>query len=233
MDDIYDELKMNQILESEKIFTLKRNIFEDNEDNDDKSPNKINQRSKINYSEESDIDKKDNILKINHILKEKNIYESKNVLLNDGNIPLSNNKEDSPSMKLYLYRKNSSNNKSKDILNYNQLKMDLMQNLEVKNKNQKNRKKNLSSIKSGKNDKLTSLYKEHIYFYKKKNVFLFLFIFGILCSLLNLFLSIALTLYGNVEILSIFIVLNLLLIFFYAIGIYFFEKFKTYFKNNF
>ena len=228
MDDIYDELKMNQILESEKIFTLKRNIFEDNEDNDDKSPNKINQRSKINYSEESDIDKKDNILKINHILKEKNIYESKNVLLNDGNIPLSNNKEDSPSMKLYLYRKNSSNNKSKDILNYNQLKMDLIQNLEVKNKNQKNRKKNLSSIKSGKNDKLTSLYKEHIYFYKKKNVFLFLFIFGILCSLLNLFLSIALTLYGNVEILSIFIVLNLLLIFFYAIGIYFFEKFKTY-----
>ena len=141
---------------------------------------------------------------------------------------MSYNKEDYPSMKLYLYRKNSSNNKSKDILNYNQLKMDLIQNLEVKNKNQKNRKKNLSSIKSGKNDKLTSLYKEHIYFYKKKNVFLFLFIFGILCSLLNLFLSIALTLYGNVEILSIFIVLNLLLIFFYAIGIYFFEKFKIY-----
>jgi hypothetical protein len=107
--------------------------------------------------------------------------------------------------------------------------MDLMQNLEIKNKNQKIIKKIiLSSIESGKNDKITSLYKEHIYFYKKKNVFIFLFIFGILSSILNLFLSIALSLYGNIEILSIFIVLNLILIFFYAIGIYFFEKFKIY-----
>jgi len=166
MDEQYDEMKMNQILESEKIFSLKRNIYEDIED---KSPNKIihrSQRSEINYSDDSEISKRDNILKINQILKEKNIYQSNNEFLNDRNNPLSNNKEDSGSKK--FFRKNTANNKSKDALNYNQLKMDLIQNLENKNKNHKNIKKNLPSIKSRKNDKLISLYKEHIYFYKKK-----------------------------------------------------------------
>ena len=226
MDEQYDEMKMNQILESEKIFSLKRNIYEDNED---KSPNKIihrSQRSEINYSDDSEISKRDNILKINQILKEKNIYQSNNEFLNDRNNPLSNNKEDSGSKK--FFRKNTANNKSKDALNYNQLKMDLIQNLENKNKNHKNIKKNLPSIKSRKNDKLISLYKEHIYFYKKKNVFIILFTLGILFSIINLFLTISLTLYGNIELLSIFIILNLFLIFFYAIGIYFFEKFKIY-----
>ena len=64
MDDKYDEIKMNQILESEKIFALKRNIYEENED---KSPNKIiqrSQRSEINLTEDSQINKQDNILKI-------------------------------------------------------------------------------------------------------------------------------------------------------------------------
>ena len=227
MDDKYDEIKMNQILESEKIFTLKRNIYEDNED---KSPNKIiqrSQRSEINLTDDSQINKRDNILKINQLLKEKNIYQSNNEFLNEKNNPLYNNKEVSPSLK--FYRKNSTYNKSKDALNYNQLKMDLIRDLQTKTKNQRNTKKNLSNIKTEKNDKLIiSLYKEHVYFYKKKSVFLILFIIGILFSILNLFLSIALTLYGNIELLSIFIVLNLFLIFFYAIGIYFFEKFKIY-----
>ena len=229
MDDKYDEIKMNQILESEKIFALKRNIYEENED---KSPNKIiqrSQRSEINLTEDSQINKQDNILKINQLLKPKNIYQSNNELLNDKNSQLYNNKEESPSLK--LCRKNSGYNKSKDALNYNQLQMDLIRDLQTKtkSKNQKNTKKNFSSIKSEKNDKLIiSLYKEHVYFYKKKCVFIILFIIGILFSILNLFLSIALTLYGNIELLSIFIVLNLFLIFFYAIGIYFFEKFKVY-----
>ena len=233
MDDKYDEIKLNQILESEKIFTLKRNIYEDNED---KSPNKIiqgSQRSEINLTEDSQINKRDDVLKINQLLKPKNIYQSNNELLNDKINPSYNIKEDSPSIK--FYRKNSAYNKSKDALNYNQLKMDLINNLQIKNKypknqkNTKNTKKNLSNIKSEKNEKLIiSLYKEHIYFYKKKGVFLILFIIGILFSILNLFLLIALTLYGNIELLSIFIVLNLFLIFFYAIGIYFFEKFKIY-----
>ena len=167
MDDKYDEIKMNQILESEKIFALKRNIYEENED---KSPNKIiqrSQRSEINLTEDSQINKQDNILKINQLLKPKNIYQSNNELLNDKNSQLYNNKEESPSLK--LCRKNSGYNKSKDALNYNQLKMDLIRDLQTKtkSKNQKNTKKNFSSIKSEKNDKLINIY----YFYNENSRF--------------------------------------------------------------
>lgn len=232
MDEIYDNNQMNQPIESEKIFTLKRKDFDEDKY---KSPNKIMQKKHENNNEESALNKGNHILNINYILKEKAVYESNNMFMEKRNENSSNNKEDSPSVK--LFRKNSSNNKSKDSLNYNKLKNDLIPNLEnaytpEKNKkNQKNLRMSLVELKPGKNDMIISLYKDHINFVKKKNIFIILFSFGILFSMINLFLSIALTLYGNIEIFAIFIVVNLFLIFFFALGIYFIEKNKIYTYN--
>ena len=112
-------------------------------------------------------------ININYILKEKAVYESNNMFMEKRNENSSNNKEDSPSVK--LFRKNSSNNKSKDSLNYNKLKNDLIPNLEnaytpEKNrKSQKNLRMSLVELKPGKNDMIISLYKDHINFVKKKN----------------------------------------------------------------
>ena len=227
MDNIYNRVKIEENIESENVFSVRRNNYDDI---DYKSPNKIIQKHEINC--EISENQKTNILNINNFLKDKGIYESKNAFFKENNAPLSNNKEDSPSDK--LYRKNSANNKSKDALNINKLKNDLIANLQnvqssTKNqKSQKNSKKVTNKSKSSKYDKITSLYKSHINFIKKKNVFLILFSIGIIFAMINLFLGIALTLYGNVEILAIFIVINLFLIFFYAIGIYFFEKNQIY-----
>ena len=232
MDEIYDNNQMNQPIESEKIFTLKRKDFDEDKY---KSPNKIMQKKHENNNEESALNKGNHILNINYILKEKAVYESNNMFMEKRNENSSNNKEDSPSVK--LFRKNSSNNKSKDSLNYNKLKNDLIPNLEnaytpEKNrKSQKNLRMSLVELKPGKNDMIISLYKDHINFVKKKNIFIILFSFGILFSMINLFLSIALTLYGNIEIFAIFIVVNLFLIFFFALGIYFIEKNKIYTYN--
>ena len=227
MDNIYDRIKIEENMESENIFSVRRNNYDEI---DYKSPNKIIQKHDIN-SEISEV-QKTNILNINHFLKEKDIYESKNVFSNEKDKPLSDIKEDSPSDK--LYRKNSAYNKSKGALNINKLKNDLITNLQnvqppTKNqKNQKNSKKGTNKYKEGKYEKITLLYKPHIDFIKKKTIFLILFAIGIIFAMMNLFLSIALTLYGNIEILAIFIIINLFLIFFYAIGIYFFEKNQMY-----
>ena len=151
MDEIYDNNQMNQPIESEKIFTLKRKDFDEDKY---KSPNKIMQKKHENNNEESALNKGNNILNINYILKEKAVYESNNMLTEKKNENSSNNKEDSPSVK--LFRKNSSNNKSKDSLNYNKLKNDLIPNLEnaytpEKNKkNQKNLRMSLVELKPGK-----------------------------------------------------------------------------------
>ena len=221
MDDIFAVMKINDVVESENLYSLKRLNLEENEE---QSPNKIIQKHEGNSDHFETNKKNNNILNINYIFKDREIFDSKNVL--------SNNKEDSPSVK--LDRKNSANNKSKDVLNINKLKTDLIQNLEnmhtphKKTKNQKSNKKTLNNQKTGKYEKIISLYKPNIYFIQRKNTFILLFAFGILFAMVNLFLSIALTLYGNIEILSIFIVLNIALIFFYAIGIYFLEKNKIY-----
>ena len=221
MDDIFAVMKINDVVESENLYSLKRLNLEENEE---QSPNKIIQKHEGNSDHFETNKKNNNILNIKYIFKDREIFDSKNVL--------SNNKEDSPSVK--LDRKNSANNKSKDVLNINKLKTDLIQNLEnmhtphKKTKNQKSNKKTLNNQKTGKYEKIISLYKPNIYFIQRKNTFILLFAFGILFAMVNLFLSIALTLYGNIEILSIFIVLNIALIFFYAIGIYFLEKNKIY-----
>ena len=136
MDNIYDRIKIEENMESENIFSVRRNNYDEI---DYKSPNKIIQKHDIN-SEISEV-QKTNILNINHFLKEKDIYESKNVFSNEKDKPLSDIKEDSPSDK--LYRKNSAYNKSKDTLNINKLKNDLitnLQNVQPSTKNQKNQK---------------------------------------------------------------------------------------------
>ncbi len=240
MDDAYEEIKIIKNIEPENIIALKRNDFDENED---KSPNKIIQKNAQNFSDFTEKkNNNSNILNINSIIKQNNnIFESKNEFIhkNKGNNNyeeiLSNNKEDDPSFK--LSRKNSTNNKSKDKLNnYNQLKSDLIPNLKnilikSKNKVSKNKKSIKKDDMTGFKKQLISKYQKHINFVKKKNFFIILFILGILLSSLDLILSVSLSQYGNVEILSIYIVLNIIMIFFYAIGIYFLEKNKIYTYN--
>ena len=232
--DVLDQIKRNKIIEPENLFYIKRNNLEDNEDKSPNTPNKIRPNLEINgnHDNNNNLNKYKDVLNINYIQKEKEkeICESNNEFFNTKNNQLNDNREDSPSIK--LFRKNSANNRSKEALNYDKLKIDLIpnfQNNHINKKMPKNIKKQSNKVKSDKiNDKLISEYKAHINFAKKKNIFLILFAFGILFSMINLFLSIALTLYGNVEILAIYIVLNFLLIFFYAIGMYFFEKYKIF-----
>ena len=146
MDDIFAVMKINDVVESENLYSLKRLNLEENEE---QSPNKIIQKHEGNSDHFETNKKNNNILNINYIFKDREIFDSKNVL--------SNNKEDSPSVK--LDRKNSANNKSKDVLNINKLKTDLIQNLEnmhtphKKTKNQKSNKKTLNNQKTGKYEK--------------------------------------------------------------------------------
>ena len=231
--DIFDHINRNKTIESENIFYIKRNNLEDNEAKYPNTPNKIRSNLEINGNyNKNDLNEYKDVLNINYIQKEKEkeICESNNEFFNTKNNQLNDGREDSPSIK--LFRKNSGNNKSKEVLNYDQLKIDLIPNFEnnhINKKISKSIKKQSNKVKSNKvNDKLISEYKTHINFAKKKCIFFIVFAFGILFSMINLFLSIALTLYGNVEILAIYIVLNLFLIFFHAIGMYFFEKYKIY-----
>ena len=115
---------------------------------------------------------------------------------------------------------------------YNKLKIDLL--FGDESKKSKDLKNEINEFVLNKNNKkrnrlikkneLIGKYEIYKNFQNKKKYFIILFLIGILLSTINLILSILLILYGNKEVLSLFIVLNIFVIFFYAIGIYFIER---------
>ena len=131
------------------------------------------------------------------------------------------------------------------IIEYTKLKKDLFADLtsSIENKNNNNNRgrknelkesiKNLKNstgfeitkmIKDYKKEKLKNIYDSYINFANKKNYFISFFIIGIVISLINLIISIILLFYGNIEIYSLFILLNIFLILIYSSGIYFIHK---------
>ena len=172
--------------------------------------------------------------KQNTKFKKEDIYRN-----NDNRIPYfykrENSMENSPSSKL---SKNSSIKIIKESLevDYNKLKIELMPCLDnysltknIKKKiNELALNKNKKITKDNKKIKLLEKYKNHINFGNKKKYFIILFIIGIFLSVVDLVLSVILVLYGNQEIFSLFIVLNILVIFLYVFGIYFMEKNYSY-----
>ena len=83
-------------------------------------------------------------------------------------------------------------------------------------------------INYDKKEKLTDAYDPYINFSNKKYYFIICFIIGICISFINLILSIILDVYGNIEVYSIFILLNIFLIIVYTVGIFLFHKYNTY-----
>ena len=79
-----------------------------------------------------------------------------------------------------------------------------------------------------KKDKITDAYEPYINSANKKYFFIICFIIGICISFINLILSIILDVYGNIEVYSIFILLNIFLIMIYTIGIFLFHKYNIY-----
>ena len=83
-------------------------------------------------------------------------------------------------------------------------------------------------INYNKKAKITDIYEPYINFANKKYYFIICFIIGICISIINLVLSIILDVYGNIEVYSIFILLNIFLIIVYTVGIFLFHKYNKY-----
>ena len=75
-------------------------------------------------------------------------------------------------------------------------------------------------IKDDKKEKLKHKYEPYINFANKKKYFIYFFIIGILLTVVNFILSIKISIYGNIEIYSLFILINIFLLIVYSIGIY-------------
>ena len=82
--------------------------------------------------------------------------------------------------------------------------------------------------KDNRKELLIKSYEPYITFANTKNYFIILFSIGICVSLVNLVLSIILVVYGNIEIYSLFVLLNTFLIIIYAIGIFIIYKNNKY-----
>ena len=79
-----------------------------------------------------------------------------------------------------------------------------------------------------KKENLMGSYEPYINFANKTNFFIILFSIGICTSIVDLVLSIMLVVYGNIEIHSMFVLLNIILIIIYSIGIFIIYKNNKY-----
>ena len=226
---IINNINIEQFLDKPKNDSIieKANL---NDNNEHKKNHLSDFNEELGYNKKLNINIKDKPLekiKINRFKKDEN------------RIPCSYGREKPKENSLSKSSRSSSVKlKLKESLNinYDKLKKDLMplNDLDgcLKLKKIKSKFDELNTKKKKKKEvikiELIQKYQIHKNFGDNKNYFIILIIIGIFFSIINLILSILLVLYGNKEILSLFIVLNLFVIFFYAIGIYFLEKNYSY-----
>ena len=246
MDDenikVTDNIKLQQLFNTPKINY--KDIEKENAENAnaslDNSENNIEQNKKdmLDISEQARDSK---ILSIN--LKNNNYFEkpkNNKFKKDDNRIACFYVEEKSKENSIKLSRNSSVKEKLRESLDidYNKLKIDLLPLSKLGNNNYKKFPKIKNKIEINQNKKnkknfilqneMIKKYQKYSDFAYKKKYFTILFLIGILFSIINLILSIILILYGNKEVFSLFIVLNLCAIFFYSIGIYFLEKNYTY-----
>ena len=241
MDD--ENIKVSNNIKIEQLFKAPKNDYNDLEkENANASLDNLENNFEPNKEGISDLSEQvenSKILNIN--LKNNNFFEKVNnnkYKKDENRIACFYGEEKSKENSLKFSRSSSVKEKLRESINidYNKLKMDLLplnkldnsiKFPKIKIKYDMNLNKKMKKNIILKNEMIKK-YQNYSDFASKKKYFIILFLIGILFSIMNLILSILLILYGNKEVISLFIVLNLCAIFFYAIGIYFLEKNYTY-----